>query len=72
MPRISLCFQGWINGADIETCVDLKSNVIDVSEMSATELIQKIKAGDLFLSLHDALESAEDSETELHDYEESK
>ncbi len=73
MPNIDLCFQGWVRGADMETATDVNTmEEVDVSSMSATELIKKIDDGILCISLNDALDVSSKIEIEIFDIEESK
>jgi len=70
MPRISLCFQGHVNGANIDTAIDSKTNQeVDVSGMSSEELIQKLDNGELAVSLTDAMNDCDNSGAELFDYD---
>lgn len=69
MPRIDLCFSGWIRGANVETAMNPTNGAsVDVSNMPASELIEKLTSGELCMSLADALDNTRSSEVELFDF----
>ena len=70
MPQVSLCFQGYLRGVEVEHVFDVNGEPVDVSEVSSKELTEKLKSGEWSMSLHDALDNADDSEIQLHDFEE--
>lgn len=70
MPQINLCFQGWLRGVEIKQVFDVHGEPVDVSEVSSKEVADKLKSGEWSISLHDALDNADDSEIQLHDFEE--
>lgn len=71
MPAIDFNFQGYIRGANVETVYDIASGAeVDVSLLSAEEVVTKLKAGEWSLSLVDYLhEDVRHTEIELFDYE---
>jgi hypothetical protein len=71
MPKIDLCFQGWLRNADVATATSVDGETVDVSNMDASELASKLSKGELFVSLGDLLDTTEDSEIEIFDFEES-
>ena len=70
MPQVSLCFQGYLRGVEIEQVFDVDGESVDVSEVSSKEIADKLKSGEWSMSLHDALDNADSSEIQLHDFEE--
>lgn len=78
MPKIDLCFNGWVRGANVtkasrpipeeDGCAS-PVETIDVSHLSADELVAKLKSGELFISLADCLDDNREDEVELSDYE---
>ena len=71
MPRIDFSFSGWVRGADIKEATDTKiMKVVDVSEMSAAELIAKIKNKEMIISFSEAYVDAHEVELDLFDMEE--
>lgn len=72
MAKIDFNFSGWVRGADVtkvtvvETLTDL-----DVSDKSASEIIEQIRSGVWSISLGDYLYENKDSEIEVSDFEES-
>jgi hypothetical protein len=71
MPKLDLCFSGWLRGADIKKATDQNGKTIDVVGMPADELAKKLNAGELFISLGDHLYNSNDSEIEMFDFVES-
>jgi hypothetical protein len=71
MPKISFCFSGWVNGANIKQATDQNGKSVDVSTMSPSELSQKLTDGELFISLGDHLYANEDAEIEMFDFNQS-
>jgi DUF4097 and DUF4098 domain-containing protein YvlB len=70
MPRISFTFSGCINGADIKTALEIATGKdIDVSTLSGAELVSKLRAGELAISLRDGMDNGEVDQVELQDYE---
>lgn len=69
MPKMNFNFQGYIDGASITEASDVNGETVDVSEMSASELGQKLNAGDLFISLGDYLYESDDAEIEITAFE---
>ena len=61
MPKVDFCFSGWVRGAEITQAGDT-----DVSDMSSEELTEKLKKGELCISLGDYLYDNNDaSEIEI-------
>lgn len=71
MPKIDLCFRGWFIGTNISTAIDGKSfKPVAVSDMTSEELVEKLRLGDLLLSLADVMDNDnKDQEIELFDFE---
>jgi hypothetical protein len=70
-PKIDLCFSGWIRGVEVTQASNNKGKKVDVSKMSAKELVRKLIAGKLFVSLGDLLYEGDDEEVEMFDFEEN-
>ena len=69
MPKIDLCFQGWLRGAIItEAAETATGNKVDVREMSAHELTQKLDSGELCISLGEHLYESRKAEIEMFDF----
>jgi len=71
-PQINFCFQGWVRGAVVREAANQHGEKVDVSKMSAKALVQKLKKGQLFVSLSDLLCEGVKEEIELSDFEENK
>lgn len=56
MPKIDLCFQGWLRGVDVTKVTDANGNPKDVSEVSAEDLVQMLTSGECFVSLADSID----------------
>lgn len=70
MPRIDLCFSGWLRGVEVKQASDVQGQVVDVSEMPTDELVRKLKAGELFVSLGELLDECNrGEEIELSEFE---
>ena len=70
MPRIDLCFSGWLRGVEVNKASDVQGQVVDVSEMPTDELVRKLKAGELFVSLGELLDECNrGEEIELSEFE---
>ena len=69
MPKIDFCFSGWVRGANIKSVTDSQGNSVDVTGQTSEELVKKLRAGELFISLSDGLDDNKDSEVEIFDYE---
>lgn len=70
MPRIDFSFQGWIRGATITHCYDPHAHKrVDVSGMTAAELVQKLNKGELTTALGDHLYSNAAAEIEIFDFD---
>ena len=69
MPIIDFNFSGYVRGAVITRANSAVGEEVDVRGMSAPELIRKLEAGDLFISLGDYLYSGDNAEIEMTDYE---
>ena len=70
MPQIDFSFQGWVRGADVTDATNAQGEKVDVSNMDAKELAEKLEKGELFISLGDHLYDNKDSEIEIFDFEE--
>jgi len=71
MPKIDLCFSGWLRGVEITKAMDV-ATVTDVSvaNMSAKELVEALKSGKLAISLSECLKANHaDDHIELFDYD---
>ncbi len=66
MPKINFCFQGYINDVSLKFAFNAEGHSVNVTEMTDEELANKLTNGELFISLKDFLEQAQ--EIELHDY----
>lgn len=71
MPKIDLCFSGWLRGVNVETATDHEGNTVDVSKMDSDELCNKLSNGELLVSLSDCMDNASDEEIEIFDFEEA-
>ena len=70
MPQIDLCFSGWVRGAEVSKATDINGEAVDVSEMPAKELVEKLSTGKLFVTLGDYLyDNHREAEIEIFDYE---
>lgn len=74
MPQIDFCFQGWVRGAEVNTATRLKDDgeieIVDVRNMPAQELVDKLNKYELCVSLGDHLYDNKDASIEIHDFEE--
>ena len=68
MPRIDLCFQGWLRGVEIENVMDTTGVSHDVSLMSPEELVKKLSGNGYFVSLASCMGNALDEEVEIFDF----
>ena len=55
MPKIDLCFSGWMRGVELTKATDNDGKIIDVSQMDAKQLTKDLQEGNLFVSLADLL-----------------
>jgi hypothetical protein len=69
MPKIDLCFSGWLRGANVEQALDANGDIVDVSGMDSEELVRKLNASALFVSLASCLGDNDEEEVELFDFE---
>jgi len=70
MPEISFTFTGHINNVEIKKALDMSTmRDIDVSHMTAKELLGKINEGELAISFSDAYAAAEDCNVEMGDFD---
>lgn len=69
MPKIDFCFSGFVQGADINECVNFAGQPVDVSKMNPKELAAKLEKGELFISLGDHLYCSRKNEIEIFDFE---
>jgi hypothetical protein len=63
MPKISFCFSGWVVGANIRSATDDQGNDVDVTGLTSKELVKKLKAGELIISLSSSLNDNDDYDT---------
>lgn len=68
MPKIDFCFSGWVRGAEITQATNSEGQTVDVSQMPTTELVQKLEAGELTVSLGDHLYASRKNEVEMFDW----
>jgi hypothetical protein len=69
MPKIDLCFQGWLRGAEINNVtVTATGEYLDVSECNAEEITNKLAAGEWTIALGDHLYDSDDAEIEVFDF----
>lgn len=72
MPNISFTFSGHINNAPIKEALDIATmRNIDVSQMTAEELLAKINEGELAISFSDAYSDG-DANIEMGDFSSSE
>mgnify|MGYP003332393566 CR=1 FL=1 len=71
MPKIDLCFSGWVRNAEVVKATTVDGKAVDVTDMESSELASKLRAGELFVSLAELLDETDDTEIELFDFEES-
>jgi len=71
-PKIDLCFQGWLRRAPIKQVDDLNGKIVDVSNKSTQELVQKLQSGEWMISLQNVLEATDDREIEIFDFASSE
>ncbi len=70
MPNISFSFTGWISAARVTKVLVVKSMLeIDVSDVDANELADKLNSGEWAISLSDHLDDNRSSEVEMFDFE---
>ena len=69
MPKIDLCFSGWVRGVEVSKASNDNGEAVDVSNMEADELARKLEKGELFISLGDHLYEGDDEEVCLFDFE---
>lgn len=69
MPKIKICFSGWLTGVNISTATDSEGNERDVRNMSASQLAEMINSGELVIDLVAAIRDSEDQEVEIFDVE---
>ena len=69
MPKIDLCFSGWVRGVEVSKASNDNGEAVDVSNMEADELARKVEKGELFISLGDHLYEGDDEEVCLFDFE---
>ena len=71
MPKMNLCFQGWLRGVEIRRVTETASGeYVDVSQLSAEEVEAKLSNGEWLVSLKDLLntEIADEEEIEIFDF----
>ncbi len=66
--NIRFCFQGWVN-MDTDSLKDMNENLISLNLFTPEEVLRKLDAGELTLSLADALDSGADCEVELDNFD---
>ncbi len=72
MPHIDFLFQGYVRGANIQHAVNAQGVKVDVSQMDAPTLAEKLEWGQLFIALGDFLyDNNYTSEIELLNFEPS-
>jgi len=70
MPKISFCFSGWVNGANVSVVMDVASGQeVDVTDLTVNEVVERLLSGEWALSLWDGMNNCDSSEAELFDYE---
>lgn len=68
MPTINFSFQGFLNGVVVESATDANGNNVDVSLMTEKELVDKLKKGELFISLKEHLDNYRSRSIDIFDY----
>jgi len=69
MPKINVCFQGWINGGCVDHAMSKFGEHVDVSGMDSESLVQKLESGELTIYLGDILYNNDDSNIKLFDFD---
>ena len=70
MPDISFSFTGWVSAARVTKVLVIKSILeIDVSDVNANELADKLNSGEWAISLSEHLDDNRSSEVGLCDFE---
>jgi hypothetical protein len=70
MPRIDLCFSGWVRGVEVTEAMNVANfETVVVANMSPGELVGKLQSGELAISLKDCLEAdSKAGEIQLFDF----
>jgi len=72
MPKIDLCFSGWLRGVEIETAWKLEGTLgkdVDVSSYTSEQLAKALTEGTLSVCLRKILDDADDSNIEIFDFD---
>ena len=71
MPKIDLCFSGWLRGVEVSVARDANFELINVSKLASQELVEKLHKGEIFVSLVHLLTDgeAEEDNIEMFDFE---
>lgn len=72
MPKIKICFSGWLTGVSVSTATDIEGNERDVRNMSASQLAEMINSGELFIDIVAAIRDSENQAIEIFDAEEDR
>lgn len=69
--KINLCFQGWVNGAELTHICDEDFNRREISEMKVTpqDVLANLATGVWTMALSDVLGQSTKEEIELSDFE---
>lgn len=67
MPKINLCFSGWLTGVQINTVTDADGNEIDVSNRSASEIAERIDSKEWFVDFVASYRDSSDQSVEIFD-----
>jgi hypothetical protein len=69
MAKISFCFQGFVNQADVKIAYKIaEGKDINVENLTSEELVKELKNGKYAISLTEALKES-DAEIEIFDYD---
>jgi len=70
MPKIDLCFEGWIRGVEVTDATDVATTEpVSVTNMDAKELVEALKSGKLAISFAQCLSAdSDEEEINLFDY----
>ena len=75
MPKINLCFQGWLQGIEVNQifATGELETPINVSNISSQQLVRQLQSGEWAISLKEALNTdCDDEEIEIFDYEDNE
>lgn len=72
MPKIKLCFSGWIRNLQVGHAFNDDHDDIDVSNMTSSELIEKLQRGELSIDFVACLRDSNDTDVEMFDIEEDE